>query len=64
MLETKVVKRNKRWLPIVWWRRQEVGRREKIRYEGGGFRSEPVSCGGRGHDRAGERETDTKWNYQ
>jgi hypothetical protein len=49
-LETKDKGRqveNKHWLPTVWWRHQEVGTsREKIRSEGGGFRSEPVRCGG------------------
>jgi hypothetical protein len=38
---------NKRWHPTVWWRRREVGTsREKIRSEGGGFRSGATDCGG------------------
>jgi hypothetical protein len=46
-LETKVVRRNNCWLSAIWWRSPEVGTsREKIRSEGGDFRSEPVRCGG------------------
>jgi hypothetical protein len=47
MLGRKAVRRNKRWLPIVWWRHQDVSTsREKIRSEGGGFKSEASGCGG------------------
>jgi hypothetical protein len=55
---------NKHWLPTVWWRCQEVRTsREKIRSEGGGFRSEPVWCGGQDtRECKREREFGTKWS--